>query len=99
MFDAQVHGRKRFRLWGPDAHAALQVFPDAHPRARKAQVLIDSTMGLPAAELDVILEPGEALFIPEGWWHQVDSEAVRVGLGRAVALCHRPATWPEFEKV
>jgi hypothetical protein len=43
--------------------------------------------------------PGGAQVNPEGWWHQVDSEAVRVGLGRAVALCHRPATWPEFEKV
>ena len=73
VFDAQVHGRKRFRLWGPDAHAALQVFPDAHPRARKAQVLIDSTMGLPAAELDVILEPGEALFIPAFWFHHVEA--------------------------
>ena len=37
----QVHGRKRFRLWGPEMHTPLRVFPDAHPRARKAQILID----------------------------------------------------------
>ena len=73
IFGSQAHGRKRFRLWGPDAHAALRVFPDAHPRARKAQVLIDSDPGVPKAELDVTLEAGEALFIPAFWFHHVEA--------------------------
>ena len=68
-----MYGRKRFRLWGPDAHTALKVFPDAHPRARKAQVLIDSTPGVPAAEFSMTLEPGEALFIPAFWFHHVEA--------------------------
>ena len=37
---AQLQGKKRVRLWGPSAHLPLRVFPDAHPRARKAQVRI-----------------------------------------------------------
>eukprot|EP00041_Stephanoeca_diplocostata_P030725 m.937121 g.937121 ORF g.937121 m.937121 type:complete len:203 (+) comp23813_c1_seq14:702-1310(+) len=41
----QVHGSKRFRLWGPQHHWEMQVFPDAHPRARKAQRQVDADHG------------------------------------------------------
>ena len=33
----QCEGVKRFAIWAPDAADALHVYPDAHPRARKAQ--------------------------------------------------------------
>jgi hypothetical protein len=35
----QMHGRKRIRVWPPSCHANLHVFPDAHPRARKSQIM------------------------------------------------------------
>ena len=76
----QVHGTKRFRLWGPDAHSALRVFPDAHPRARKAQVTIDADPDLPAPELDLVLEPGDAVFVPAFWFHHVEAQSLSVSV-------------------
>jgi len=37
----QLFGTKRIRLWPPSAYRELHVFPDAHPRARKAQVNLE----------------------------------------------------------
>ena len=45
---AQLDGTKRFRLWPPDRHGELWVFPDAHPRARKAQRPIPGADPAPA---------------------------------------------------
>ena len=67
---AQVAGRKRFRLIPPEYRRYLYnnigVFSDVdcespdlarHPEFRHARVA------------DIILEPGQALFMPVGWWH------------------------------
>ncbi len=67
---AQVIGRKRFRLIAPEHWQYLYnnvgVFSDVdcetpdlakHPNFRHAGVA------------DIILQPGEALFMPVGWWH------------------------------
>jgi len=65
-------GFKRLRVWGPDQHLALHVFPDAHPRARKSQVDPDhpelsrfpNYRDLSDPLLDVELGPGDAVEIP-----------------------------------
>lgn len=70
----QLEGTKRFRCWGPGAHCALHVYPDAHPRARKAQLDVDAInlARFPIADelgppLEFVLEPGDALYIPPFW--------------------------------
>jgi hypothetical protein len=75
---AQAIGRKRFRLWSPEAHTHLRVFPDAHPRARKAQIdidaaLLDVSSQVPPPALDIVLEPGDAIFVPAFWFHHVEA--------------------------
>ena len=81
MSSPQVAGRKRVRLWPPAAHECLHVFPDAHPRARKAQLDVDDPAaggyalgaGLDAPALDVVLEPGDAVAIPAFWFHHCEA--------------------------
>jgi lysine-specific demethylase 8 len=78
-FYVQVHGRKRFVLFAPSQRALLHAPPrwrragwtspvdveapdySRHPRARSAQAS------------EVVLEAGEALLIPGGYWHAVHS--------------------------
>ena len=118
----QLGGRKRVRLWAPSAHHALQVFPDAHPRARKAQVRIKSTNSssgggggggggnvnrgrsghgadggeqgcggslgsgaagddsLPDPVLDVVLQEGDAIYIPSFWFHHCEAIGASVSV-------------------
>jgi hypothetical protein len=74
LFHTQVVGRKRWRfispLDGPKLYNHNNVFspvdidrPDfnRHPLFRDVQVL------------DVVVEPGETVFLPLAWWHQVSS--------------------------
>ena len=68
----QIYGRKRFKLIAPSYPALLAsargfyaaLDPDA-PREGWEERFADVQV------LDVELAPGEALFIPVGWWHQV----------------------------
>ena len=70
---AQIEGEKRFRMWGPEHHWSLHVFPDAHPRARKAQIDIDGDPATPPPAMDVILRPGDAILVPAFWFHHVEA--------------------------
>ena len=77
----QLHGSKRVRCFHPGAAWALHVFPDAHPRARKSQVNFDAPdhrrfphfARLPMPVLDVVLSPGDALWIPAFWFHHLEN--------------------------
>lgn len=98
----QAEGQKRVRVWPPAAHWALHVFPDSHPRARKAQASIDRVderfglrRRLAAPMLDVVLEPGDAIAIPAFWFHHCEALDLSVSLNvfapslatRAAARC------------
>ncbi|KAL2612998.1 hypothetical protein R1flu_024690 [Riccia fluitans] len=83
-----VAGEKRVMLWSPSAAPYLYPLPvygeasnhsgvdmiapdyDIHPRFR---------MALQKAKI-VTLQPGDALFIPEGWYHQVDNVGVTIAV-------------------
>lgn len=81
LFHAQLCGRKRWRLVSPldtpNVYNYSGVFsgvdmdapdPARHPRFRDVQVL------------EVTLEPGETLFLPLAWWHQVSALELSVSL-------------------
>ena len=80
----QMFGTKRIRCYNPGLARTLHVFPDAHPRARKSQVDFDDPnlerfpnfAEVPPPDLDVVLRPGHALFIPAFWFHHVENGLV-----------------------
>lgn len=67
----QVRGRKRFRLAPPESLALLDgsrgVYSQWDPR--DAEGLAQG----PEPLLELEIAAGEALFLPAGWWHQVDA--------------------------
>lgn len=88
----QVIGRKRVILASPAETPKLynrtHVFSDVGN-------LVDPRLDLAAfpragavRTLDIVLEPGEALFIPIGWWHQVEA------LDFSVSMTYTNFNWP-----
>lgn len=81
LFHAQVVGRKRWRLISP-----LQTARVYNHRGVFSAVDLDALdferfpLMRGVQVLDVVVAPGEALFLPLGWWHQVDALEVSVSL-------------------
>uniref|UniRef100_G3MRR5 JmjC domain-containing protein n=1 Tax=Amblyomma maculatum TaxID=34609 RepID=G3MRR5_AMBMU len=78
-FFAQLRGHKRFLLFSPDQYKCLYPHPVWHPHDRQSQVDLanrDLDRFPLAAQLhgwEAILGPGDVLYLPMYWWHQVES--------------------------
>jgi ribosomal protein L16 Arg81 hydroxylase len=85
----QIHGRKRIRLVSPlESHCVYNdvgvysevdaAEPDlaAHPRFARTR------------PFDVVMNPGQALFLPVGWWHHV------VAIDTSISLSFTNFRWP-----
>lgn len=87
----QVVGRKRLHLLPPSETGKLantrHVFSDVHDIEDAGQ-LARYPAARTARHLIVDLEPGDALFIPVGWWHQVRS------ITFSVMLTYTDFIWP-----
>ncbi|WP_167784695.1 cupin-like domain-containing protein [Ramlibacter rhizophilus] len=74
LFHTQVVGRKRWRfispLQTPRLYNHYQVFSDVNLDAVDLQRHPEFAG---VTVLDVVVEPGETMFLPLGWWHQVSS--------------------------
>jgi hypothetical protein len=77
-----IHGRRRVRLFGPDQSQALY----QHPFTVRSYVNLDEPdlaehPALPhASGYEVIIEPGQTLFMPAGYWHEFPSLAAGFGM-------------------
>jgi hypothetical protein len=81
----QVVGRKRVLLFPPADYAALRIHPDQHPSARQAaRDLADPPRPDERVRAQAVdLEPGDALYIPPFWFHEVEAlDPVTVSVNR-----------------
>ena len=77
----QVAGVKTFRLFSPTEGGSLYPYPWHHPMDRSAQVDLNKPNDTKQASryprfaeargMTVTLHPGDALFLPAYWWHEV----------------------------
>ena len=86
-FYAQLYGKKKFILIKPTNWPGLFPYPFLHPSHAQAQVNVSSEedrqifplVGKVEA-LEVILEPGDLLYIPPLWFHEVESLDVSISV-------------------
>jgi len=94
---AQIAGRKRITLFAPSQLARLYPYPMLSQIPHHARVdperpdRIRFPRFRPSAALRFVLSPGEALFLPNGWWHEVCSLDTSI----SVNIWWR-AEWPRF---
>ncbi|GAB5360175.1 hypothetical protein AAMO2058_000605000 [Amorphochlora amoebiformis] len=74
----QVSGKKRFRMFSPEAHSNVYLFPRVHPASRMSQVDMNhirkDVFPLFTGEkpLEVTLTKGDILYIPPYWFHSTE---------------------------
>lgn len=86
----QIYGRKDIVLvppWAPELLDSARGVYNTRGLDELARDGIES--------IAVRLEPGEALFIPAGWWHDV--RAVDVSISMAINAFARPNTFPWYK--
>ncbi|KAJ1385542.1 JmjC domain [Sesbania bispinosa] len=83
-----VSGCKQVTLWPPSASPSLYPMPIYGEASNHSSVALENPdySIYPRAECSmefaqkVVLEAGDALFIPEGWFHQVDSDDLTIAI-------------------
>jgi lysine-specific demethylase 8 len=82
----QVHGEKRIVLYSPEQSEYLYPFSKDSCIPFVAQVDIDHPRYsefprfIKARQTEATLGPGDILFIPNGWWHQVYSRSFSISV-------------------
>eukprot|EP00054_Salpingoeca_dolichothecata_P023587 m.157779 g.157779 ORF g.157779 m.157779 type:complete len:516 (+) comp24733_c0_seq3:59-1606(+) len=90
----QIQGRKRFRLFSPDQHTNMYLYPSLHPAHRSSRVALRSSQinytsqvfpratGGSIHAVEAVLDPGDILYIPAMWLHEVEAldEALSVNV-------------------
>lgn len=83
----QLEGSKRVTLAAPSINEALYPYPITHAHDRQSRVddiHAPDTSRFPLAAgvtlMDGLLSAGSLLYIPYGWWHQIESTAVSVSV-------------------
>lgn len=91
----QIAGTKRFRIFDPEQTPYLYAYPVHHPLDTRSQVDLEDPQVAEtfprlreARGTEIILHPGQTLFLPAYWWHEVTTlPAAKVanGVGHTAA--------------
>eukprot|EP01048_Picozoa_sp_COSAG05_P000474 COSAG05_NODE_12_length_37297_cov_117.537072_37_plen_485_part_00 len=76
----QIRGRKRVTIFPPSDFHAMLPLPATHPGARGSNIFDLDNMSKAEAKAfataeggrEVVIGPGDALIIPDCWWHHVE---------------------------
>lgn len=86
-FYAQLYGTKKFTLFRPTEWPGLYPYPFLHPSHAQAQVNATDEGDISkfplvkrVKALEVILEPGDLLYMPPLWFHEVESLSVSISV-------------------
>lgn len=80
---AQLHGTKRVLMAAPEEAYNLHLFPDSHTKSQVAPEHPDLALYprfARAVMMQGLLEPGDILFVPRGWWHYLASSESSISL-------------------
>lgn len=77
-FFVQLHGKKRFILFSPSQTEYLyQAHGETYDHLSRVNVFNPDEAKYPrysqADAMEVVVAPGDMLYIPEGWWHAVET--------------------------
>jgi len=86
VFAIQLFGRKRWQVFAPTfalplSHHTSESFPQTN---------------IGVAQLDLVLEPGDVLYLPRGWWHQaipLNEPSLHLSVGTYTATLHDYLMW------
>lgn len=80
-FYAQLAGRKRWRLWRPEAPLEPR-FAGIGGFAMSALDAGDGPEAAGPADMDIVLDAGDVLLLPAKWWHRVDTLTDSIAVNR-----------------
>ena len=86
VFAIQLIGRKRWRVFPPTFPLPL-----SHHTSESF-----SQQAVGCAQLDVVLDPGDVLYLPRGWWHQavpLAQPSFHLSVGAYTATVHDYLMW------
>lgn len=85
-FFVQLIGRKRFTLWPPSQHELMYPYPRVHPLWHKSRInyrapdIAQFPNFAKTRALQVVVGPGDVLFVPPYTWHYVETLSPSVSL-------------------
>ena len=85
-FFVQLIGRKRFTLWPPSQHELMYPYPRVHPLWHKSRInyRAPDVARFPnfakTRALQIVVGPGDVLFVPPYTWHYVETLSASVSL-------------------
>ena len=77
-----VRGRKKFILFPPDAYNTLQLYPCLHQFYRQVytDIFADGDTIRRLGGVEVVLNPGEVMYLPPYWFHSVVTMETTISL-------------------